>query len=155
MATREEYNQCIKPHITGTGKTKEQRKLDFCIGAKLCSGKAKTEKEARAICDVPRLPKWAKQILPKEEPISCTDKSKRVKESIDTISLKVSAGEAEDVRPLAAQLMNDIFTCNTDKTVHELISETMQEFNDISKRHYLKGEAKELQKNLQLLKEII
>ena len=49
MASREEYNACMRPYITGS-KPKEQRKLDFCIGAKICSGKAKDEEEARKIC---------------------------------------------------------------------------------------------------------
>jgi len=46
---RDEYNACIRPYITGS-KPKEQRRLDFCIGAKICSGKAKDEEEARRIC---------------------------------------------------------------------------------------------------------
>lgn len=50
MATREEYNACMRPHITGKGKSKEQRKLDFCIGSKLCSSKAETREEATQLC---------------------------------------------------------------------------------------------------------
>ena len=46
---REQYNECMKPYISGK-KAKEERKLDFCIGAKVCSGKAKSEEEARHIC---------------------------------------------------------------------------------------------------------
>jgi hypothetical protein len=49
MASREEYNKCMRPHMTGS-KTKQQRKLDFCIGSKLCSSKAQTEEEALHLC---------------------------------------------------------------------------------------------------------
>jgi len=49
MAKREEYNACMRPYITGK-KDKETRKLDFCVGAKMCSGKAKDKDEARTIC---------------------------------------------------------------------------------------------------------
>lgn len=73
MATREEYNQCMRPHITGTGKTKEQRKLDFCIGAKICSGKAKTEEEAKKVCLLPKEPKETK--CPVEQIVSCLIKN--------------------------------------------------------------------------------
>lgn len=48
--TREAYNNCIKPYITGTGKTKEERQQDFCIGAKICTGKASSRPEAEKIC---------------------------------------------------------------------------------------------------------
>jgi len=49
MANREAYNTCMKPYITGS-KPKEQRKLDFCIGAKMCSGRSKSTEEAKQIC---------------------------------------------------------------------------------------------------------
>lgn len=55
MATREEYNKCIIPFISGS-KPKEQRRLDFCIGAKVCS-KGVSKEEARAICLQPKEPK--------------------------------------------------------------------------------------------------
>lgn len=58
MSTREEYNACIRPYITGS-KPKEQRKMDFCIGAKICSGKAANEQEARVICSQPKAEKPA------------------------------------------------------------------------------------------------
>jgi hypothetical protein len=45
---REEYNTCMTPWIRG--KEGYARRLSFCIGAKLCSGKAKTEVEAKQIC---------------------------------------------------------------------------------------------------------
>lgn len=46
----------MRPYITGS-KPKEQRKLDFCVGAKICSGKAKTGDEAKALCSLPKEPK--------------------------------------------------------------------------------------------------
>ena len=47
MATREEYTDCMIPHMKGGGP---DRKLRFCTGAKLCSGKAKTKAEAEQLC---------------------------------------------------------------------------------------------------------
>ncbi len=47
---RKEYTTCMTPHMKGTGKTKEQRQKDMCIGAKLCTGKAANEQEAAKLC---------------------------------------------------------------------------------------------------------
>jgi len=51
---RQQYNDCMRPYISGSGLTKEERRLRFCIGAKLCSGKAKTEEEAKSVCLIAR-----------------------------------------------------------------------------------------------------
>lgn len=156
MRDREEYNACMRPYMTGS-KPKEQRKLDFCVGAKVCSGKAKTEEEARAICSIPKLPKWARELLPKEEePITCQLRDKRTQENLELIVLKVKTGEAEDIRPLAAQTLNDILTCHTqDTTTCDLAIEAMQDFNDISKRPYLAGEVKDLKNKFDLVKAVL
>ena len=44
---RAKYNKCMIPWMKGGG---EDRKRRFCIGAKLCSGKGKTEEEAARLC---------------------------------------------------------------------------------------------------------
>lgn len=49
MANRTEYNNCMRPFITGS-KPKEERRQAFCIGAKICSHKAQTEEEALHLC---------------------------------------------------------------------------------------------------------
>jgi hypothetical protein len=36
--------------MSGTGKTREERQQSMCIGAKLCTGKAKDREEAEKIC---------------------------------------------------------------------------------------------------------
>lgn len=56
---RTDYNSCMRPYITGS-KPKEQRKLDFCVGAKMCSGKASSRGEAEQICSQPKAPKAPK-----------------------------------------------------------------------------------------------
>ncbi len=47
MGNREAYNTCMIPHISGHH---EDRKGDFCVGAKICSGKAADEPTARKLC---------------------------------------------------------------------------------------------------------
>lgn len=46
---REDYNACMVPWIKGQQGL--ERRLSFCVGAKICSGKAKTEDEAKQICN--------------------------------------------------------------------------------------------------------
>lgn len=56
---RAQYNICMAPHISGQHA---DRKLDFCVGAKLCSGKIASLPEAEKICreQPPKEPKLRK-----------------------------------------------------------------------------------------------
>jgi hypothetical protein len=76
MPTREEYNQCMKPYISGQHK---DRKLSFCAGAKICTGKASTIEEAEKIC---------RELPPKEPRIRKTRLTANTcsTQSIDTIT---------------------------------------------------------------------
>jgi len=56
---RKQYNQCMVPYMKGS-KPKEQRQFDMCVGAKICSGKAGNEEEAKRICSLPKEPKPVK-----------------------------------------------------------------------------------------------
>lgn len=60
MATRQEFNSCISKGMAGKTFTKEQRKLEFCTLAKLCSGKVRSREEALRICSQPKPPKPAR-----------------------------------------------------------------------------------------------
>jgi len=60
MANREKYNACLSPFIKGKNKSKEQRQLDFCIGAKVCS-KGVSREEAERLCRLPKAPKVPKK----------------------------------------------------------------------------------------------
>jgi len=66
---RESYNTCLRPYISGS-MPQPERKLRFCIGAKVCSGKAKNEEEARQICMQPKPPKAERTRRPRKG-ISC------------------------------------------------------------------------------------
>ena len=45
---RKEYTTCMKPYMTGGGPNRKER---FCLGSKLCSGKASTKEEAAKLCE--------------------------------------------------------------------------------------------------------
>lgn len=47
MGKREDYTKCMIPYMRGGGPERKER---FCIGAKICSGKANNEQEATKLC---------------------------------------------------------------------------------------------------------
>lgn len=102
MATRKEYNQCMIPYISGQGKSKEERKLNFCVGAKLCSGKSKTEEEARVICSQPKPPKPEKTGNPSARGKFCTLRD------LDTVA--ACAVESIDISKLTPENIQQTFT---------------------------------------------
>lgn len=55
--SREEYNACVAEGMSGKQLSGDARKLEFCVVAKLCSGKAKSREEAKTICSQPKEPK--------------------------------------------------------------------------------------------------
>jgi len=152
---RKEYNTCMIPYMKGS-KTKEERKHDMCIGAKICSGKASNEQEAEALCNAPKLPKWAKGKQEKED-ISCPARMERVKGNLETIALKVHEGLAGEVKAAAVTTMQDIYTCHKDNpVVYGLAVEALSGFNAIANDgFYFKNEGREVENQLEALKAII
>jgi len=153
MANREEYNACMRPFITGS-KPKEQRKRDFCVGAKICSGKAQTEEEAADLC-AKALPKWAQKALPKEEEnLSCDMRIERVRKNIEGFELGLKSGDIVEMKPVFAQFLDDISKCRPGpiKELAEVIAGDMRE---LSKRYYLKGEARDVINQMSALKELL
>ncbi|MBA7465033.1 hypothetical protein ES707_00194 [subsurface metagenome] len=74
---RSAYNTCMIPFMKGGGP---DRKLRFCAGAKLCSGRAKTEEEAKQICltqpaKAPKVRKTRKGSIDTEALATCVIKS--------------------------------------------------------------------------------
>ena len=59
------YNQCVADALTGKKFSKEERKLEFCMAAKTCSGKASSRSEASQMCELsasqPKEPKTRKR----------------------------------------------------------------------------------------------
>ncbi len=75
---REEYNACMTPWIKG--KEGMDRRMSFCAGAKLCSGKAKTLEEATKICS----DRFAKKLGIQSEPLRL---------SVDDLTVKIEGKE--------------------------------------------------------------
>jgi len=93
---RQEYNTCIKPYMSGKGKSKEERQMAMCVGAKLCTGKAATEDEAKKICEnlPPKEPKAEKPIRIRKCPIVAQQVTDCLIGKLENVDLKtVKLGE--------------------------------------------------------------
>jgi hypothetical protein len=144
----------MRPYITGKGRSKEERQHSFCEGAKICSGRAQTKEEAAQLCSN-TIPKWARQALPKDDDnLSCPERIARVNQTIDAITLGLKAGDTEEMVPACAQLLSDVTKCRPGE-IAELAEVTVKEIKDLSKRYYMKGEAKDAQAKLAALKELL
>lgn len=153
MATREEYNNCMRPFITGS-KPKDERRLSFCVGAKICSGKAHSEEEAAQLC-AKGLPKWAKKALPKEEhTLSCDQRIGRVHQSIDAMELALKSGDTEELVPVCAQVLSDLKHCRPGE-IADLAEVTVGEVRELAGRYYMKGEAVDAKNKLEVLKGLL
>lgn len=104
---RAKYNQCIRPYITGS-KPKEQRRLDFCIGAKICSGKAKNVEEAKLICSQPKEPKPARTRKMKGGAKSC---EKEVLELSQCMVEHIDMNLASNINSVGTAIANAMMVC--------------------------------------------
>ena len=137
MATREEFNKCMIPHISGKDKTKEERKMGFCVGAKLCSGKAQTEEEAIAICNQP------KQVAvvdgSAEERVAavavsapCPERIKQVHDNLSSISRYIREGKTQEADPLIQTAIKEIHECGSD-VMKKLIDDIYKDYLSLRK----------------------
>ena len=97
---RVKYNTCMSPHMKGKGLTKDERRMKMCVGAKLCTGKANTEKEAIALCNLPREPKPGS-----------VKKARGVNPCVRDVTARVASGELPqdtDVLDVCREVMDQV-----------------------------------------------
>jgi len=149
---RAKYNACIGQSLAGKKMTRAQRKLEFCISAKLCSGKVKSRPEAERICMAPKTTKVGKGEV-KEPELSCTARNERAFSNMDTIIAKMKVGETEGLDATVKSILTDIQHCRAPE-IQALAADALGKVHEIAKsqRFYLKGEFKEIAKELGLLR---
>ena len=54
MAGKKDYRTCMADAMRGKQMSKEERQREFCLNAKLCSGKSSTREEAERLCALPK-----------------------------------------------------------------------------------------------------
>jgi hypothetical protein len=77
------------------------RKLRFCVGAKLCSGKAKNEQEAIQLCSVPKEPKAGK----------VGKKKAGVNPCVRDVTARIKSGELPadtDIADVCAEVIDEV-----------------------------------------------
>lgn len=108
---RGEYNTCVARGLKGKTLSKDERKLEFCIVAKLCSSKSKDREEAKVICLLPKEPKPIKE-----------KKSRRGKIDIGTLTVCVMKG-LDGSEPTLANLSPILAGCTRQKVEKPLTRE--------------------------------
>jgi hypothetical protein len=54
---KKQYTSCMASGLKGKQMDKNERKTEFCILSKTCSGKASSREQARVLCAQPKAPK--------------------------------------------------------------------------------------------------
>lgn len=104
---REEYNACISKGLKGKTFGKEERKLEFCVVAKLCSSKIKDREEAERICSLPKEPKPLKASK-KQKPQSC---EKEVAKVAHCMVDKIDMNLASNINSIETAIINAMVEC--------------------------------------------
>jgi len=151
---RAKYNACMSPFIRGKDKTKEERQMGFCVGAKLCSGKAKSEDEARKICNQPHLPKWAAGKEPEAEKLTCPQKMERTLKTIIEVKDLIKAGQTEKIKEPMVVMLQDIHACAPEEIIR-LANDTLNDVKKTAGEFYFKGEGREMVKDLSTLEALL
>lgn len=110
MGKREDYTKCMRPYITGS-KPKEQRRLDFCVGAKICSGRASSREEAERLCvESAKTPKPVSNKLVRKgkKPQSC---EKQVLKVTECMVSKIDMNLAGNINSVGAAIANAMMEC--------------------------------------------
>lgn len=177
---RQDYNECMKPYISGKGKTKEERQQNFCVGAKICTGKAQNQEEAIQICSMPKPPKEPKERKsrvkgcpacppcncsggaaksekdPMKDILECPDRNARINQTIEKIMDTVKAGDAETAMRDTPLLLYDVLQCHPKDTgIPDVAADAVTTLKEMTKGFYFKGEINELNGKFETLKKLL
>lgn len=174
---RTAYNDCMKPYITGKGLPQAERRLNFCVGAKICNGKAQTEDQARQICltQPPKPPKERKQrdgtcppcpcaIADSQstaappapaKPLTCEEHKAEALVTMDQILDKVKEGDAAGTVAARGQLLEHLACQPREGGALEMARGVNETLSQMSKGYYFKGEIRELKSEMDLLRRLI
>jgi hypothetical protein len=108
MASRQEYNTCVARGMRGKKLSTEERRLEFCIVAKTCSGKAKDREEAKILCSQPKEPKPPKATTRAKKGLSCEEDMLRTAECVvEHIDMNL----ASNINSVGTAVANALIEC--------------------------------------------
>jgi len=96
------------------------------------------------------LPSWLRSY----QVINVEDKKSNALDHLNKIMDLVRGGDAEAAPPLLAQLYIDLQP-EKDEALAALLNDAGSQIKNLSKRYYLKGEAKDMNEKLRLIKEYV
>lgn len=103
---RAKFSKCIGDGLRGKTLSREERKLEFCAVAKVCSGKSKTRDEALLICRQPKEPKTVK--ARRQSPDSC---EKDVLNLSHCIAERIDMSLASNINSVETAIVNAMLGC--------------------------------------------
>ena len=107
---QEEYRSCVAKGLRGKTLQPEERKLEFCMVAKLCSKKASSRQEAELICkESASKPKPLKQPSAKKGSKSC---EKQAVKLVDCIVENIPQESLGNINKLQMALGNALILCS-------------------------------------------
>ena len=143
MPSRQEYNACVSTFLKGKQLTRPERKKEFCVAAKICSGKAGDRDMAAELC--------AAKSTGKQETISCEKRVQRAVTGLAQAKEMIRKGANEGLGDLMKQVIGDIGGCISDEAIVILAQAAGDEAKSITGRFYLKGEGKDTIRQIELL----
>jgi hypothetical protein len=133
---RTAYTNCMKPYMAGAGRSKAERQMDMCAGAKLCSNKASSIEEAEKICREapPKEPKvkGGKVCSPKkiEETAACViGKLEAVPGGVNASNLKQSMSQALQECLCSGVKFKTVKMSKTEKALAAMSPEQLKSLN--------------------------
>jgi len=108
---KEEYRSCMAKNMGGgrlKGLSKEERRIEFCVIAKQCSGKTKSENEAKRICSEPKAPKPEKSRA--TQPAGKSEE-KRLLELAHCMAENIDMNLASNINSIETALLNAMLEC--------------------------------------------
>ena len=107
---QEDYRNCIAKGLKGKTLKPEERKLEFCVVAKLCSHKSKDREEAELVCkESLNKPKPLKQPSTKRGSRSC---ERQAVELVDCVMDNIPQDSLCNINKLQIALGNALILCS-------------------------------------------
>lgn len=167
-----DYKSCMTDAMRSfpKGISREERNNLMCTNAKLCSGKAKSESEAKTLCAnrPPKEPKErrhrrdgcppcpsceeTKKAPPADLP--CPQRKNRITTTIEEIMNHVKEGNAGATTDASNLLIADVKHCFPDEAAVMAV-DIQNDLKKMAKEYYFKGEIHEVKEKFDLLKTLV
>ncbi len=122
---KEDYTKCMIPYMKGGGPDRKER---FCIGAKLCSGKASSEKDAEKQClEAPPAPrKTSKRGIDPRAIAACVIENLDSELTVDKLARLIADCAGKKLPTVNAEKRKFIKNCVMENTIKGNFQESVR-----------------------------